>query len=236
MVLLPYKHMTKQRERELAQNLRQKGTSISDISHKLKVSKSTVSTWCKDIVLTPPQAVEVIARTSESKSTRSLLLYTESLRAKRQENITITTEAGKKKLGSLSKRDIYCIGLGLYWGEGYKRGSQEFGFTNSDARMITFYLLWLRTVFKVVPKDLILRVSINMSHATRLPEVENFWSRITGIPLSQFTKSSLIKTQSKKVYKKDSEYYGTLRIKVRRGTTMRREVLGAIEGIFEGCN
>jgi transcriptional regulator with XRE-family HTH domain len=234
MVLLPYKGMSKQKERESAQSFRQKGMSISDIATKLKVSKSTVSTWCKDIVLSE-EAIEIITRTSKSKSTTSLLRYTESLRAKRQENILISYEVGKKKVGKLSVRDIYCIGLGLYWGEGYKRGSQEFGFTNSDPRMIVFYLLWLHTVFKVNNIDLIARVSINSAHQSRAEEVEKYWSRTTRIPRSQFTKISFLKSQSKKVYTNTENYYGTLRVKVRRGTTMRREVLGAIVEIGESA-
>lgn len=222
--------MAKQKEREKAQLERQKGVSISDIAAQLKVSKSTVSTWCKDIALTT-EAIEMIVRTSKSKSTTALLNYTESLRAKRQENILLANNIGKQKIGQLSKRDIYCVGLGLYWGEGYKRGSQEFGFTNSDANMIKFYLVWLKTVFKISPVDLIARVSINELHIYRAEEVEKYWSRITKIPSQQFTKMSFIKTQSKKVYANAEQYYGTLRIKVRRGTTMRREVMGAISEI-----
>lgn len=230
MVLLPYKRMAKQKEREKALLQRQKGVSISDIAASLQVSKSTVSTWCKDVALSP-EAIETIARTSKSKSTKSLLRYTESLRAKRQKNIIQSYKVGKNKIGQLSERDIYCIGLGLYWGEGYKRGSQEFGFTNSDPNMIRFYLVWLQTVFGIRVPELIARVSINASHAPRTPEVEKYWSRITSIPSSQFTKISLIKTVSKKIYTNNKSYYGTLRIKVRKGTTMRREVIGAIEGI-----
>lgn len=230
MVLLPYKRMAKQKEREKAQLQRQKGVSISDIATHLKVSKSTVSTWCKDIVLST-EAIETISRVSKSKSTKSLLLYTESLRVKRQQNIIASAAMGKKKVGKLSERDIYCIGLGLYWGEGYKRGGQEFGFTNSDPRMIKFYIIWLQTTFKVSSADLIARVSINSSHQSRVEEVERYWSKTTGISRTQFTKISLLQSQSKKVYADNEHHYGTLRIKVRRGTTMRREVLGAIAEI-----
>ena len=230
MVLLPYKHMAKQKEREIAKSLRQKGTSISDIAIKLNVSKSTVSTWCKDIVLTE-EAIEIIARTSKSKSTTSLLRYTETLRAKRQNNTIASYEVGKKKVGKLAKRDIYCLGIGLYWGEGYKRGSQEFGFTNSDPLMIKFYIIWLQTVFKLNRNDLIARVSINSLHQSRSEEVEKYWSRTIGIARSEFTKTSFLKSQSKKIYGNIEDHYGTLRIKVRRGTTMRREILGAIAAI-----
>lgn len=230
MVLLPYKHMAKVKEREKAIELRVRGVSIADISTKLKVSKSTVSTWCKDIVLSA-EAIQNIVSQSESKTTKALLCYTESLRATRQENIIKSKEVGKIKIGTLSDRDIYCIGLGIYWGEGYKKGSQEFGFSNSDVSMVTFYLRWLWVVFGVTKDQLILRVSINALHKSRIEIVEKFWSIHTGIPLSNFTRTSLIKTQSKKVYSNHNQHYGTLRIKVKRGTVMRREVMGAIEAL-----
>ncbi len=222
--------MAKIKEREKAVQLREIGTSISDIADKLNVSKSTVSMWCKDIVLTP-QAIDNISKRSESKSTQALLKYTESLRLTRQRNVKISKQVGVDKLGPLTSRDIYCIGLGLYWGEGYKRGSQEFGFTNSDPAMVTFYITWLETQFAVRKEDLILRVSINELHKHRILIVEKFWSDLSGVPLKNFTKPSLIKTQSKKLYSNQNMHYGTLRIKVRRGTSMRREVLGALEAI-----
>jgi hypothetical protein len=54
----------------------------------------------------------------------------------------------------LNSRDIYCIGLGLYWGEGYKTGNQEFGFTNSDPKMVCFYIYWLESTFGVKKSEL----------------------------------------------------------------------------------
>ena len=222
--------MAKIKEKEIAQKLRRKGWSIGDIAEKLSVSKSTVSHWCRDIALSV-HAIERISTKSKTKSTAALLKFSEKMRRARLEDTVQSSLKGKKMIGVLSKRDIFCIGLGLYWGEGYKRGSQEFGFTNSDPLMIKFYIQWLESVFAVAHKDLILRVSINASHAHRISEVQKYWSHETNIPESQFTKISLIKTQSKKRYTNEKAHFGTLRIKVRRGTQFRREVLGAIAAV-----
>jgi len=97
--------------------------------------------------------------------------------------------------------------------------------------MIFFYIKWLETVFDISKDDLILRVSVNELHGSRIREIERYWSKVAGVPLMQFTKSSLIKTVSKKVYDEQVKHYGTLRIKVRRGTRLRRQILGAIEAI-----
>ncbi len=222
--------MAKFKEREQALHLRKIGTSISDIALKLAVSKSTVSHWCKDVRLTQA-AMQAIVSRSATKSTAALLEYTESLREKRQKDISTDKGVGRKQLGRLTERDIYCLGLGLYWGEGYKRGSQEFGFTNSDPQMVKFYIKWLEVVFGVTRENLTLRVSINEAHKSRVSAVEKFWSQLTKVPLSNFTKVSLIKVSSQKKYSNSSSHMGTLRVKVRRGTRARRQVLGAIESI-----
>lgn len=136
-------------------------------------------------------------------------------------------------VGKMSNRDVLLTGLGLYWGEGYKKGSQEFGFTNSDLGMLQFYLYWLKVCFRVKKKDLILRVSINEAHKSRVKDVESYWSTNLGISLVQFTKISLIKSVSKRVYSNQSEHYGTLRVKVRRGARLHRTVLGAIKHLSQ---
>jgi len=222
--------MAKTLTKDQTQKLRRLGTSISDIALQLGVSKSTASMWCRDITITET-ALQKIAVKSGKKSVASLLQYSEKQRKVRQKAIIEDTNRGKMMVDSLSSRDIFYVGLGLYWGEGYKQGSQEFGFTNSDVAMIRFYIKWLHVVFKIKSSDLILRVSINQSHELRIREVEEFWSKETRIPLAQFTKPSLIKTNSKKVYTNAHKHFGTLRVKVRRGTSQRRIVLGAISSL-----
>ncbi|MCA9361344.1 helix-turn-helix domain-containing protein [Candidatus Kaiserbacteria bacterium] len=223
--------MTKAKEREKSIKLRNKGMSIGDIAKTVGVSKSTVSNWCRDIKLSK-LAIKKISEKSKSKSTESLLRYAETLRAKRQLDILHDKQEGRKKIGVINSRDLYCIGLGLYWGEGYKKGDQEFGFTNSDPQMILFYCKWLYKIFNITSDKLILRVSVNELHKNRISEIEQYWSVLTGIPRSQFTKPSLIKVRNKKFYSNSKSHYGTLRIKVRKGTRLRRQVLGAIDSIL----
>lgn len=223
--------MAKFKEKIEALKMRKEGNSIGDIANRLHVSKSTVSDWCRDIPLSK-KAIALIADKSKSKRTRALLSYSETLRIKRQQLITLHTQEGKNLVGKLNPKDIFHIGLGLYWGEGYKKGSQEFGFTNSDPQMILFYIFWLRACFRVELHDLILRVSVNETHRRRINEIEVFWSRLTGVPRTQFTKPSLIKTRNKKVYS-NNNHMGTLRIKVRKGTRLKRITLGAIGAIVQ---
>ncbi|MEY3784187.1 MAG: hypothetical protein RLZZ230_509 [Candidatus Parcubacteria bacterium] len=221
--------MAKQKEKFEAVQLRKSGKSIGTIAKTLDVSKSTVSFWCKDISLTPKQ-IDKIAIESKHHATASLLKSSEKQREQRQNNIIQAQLRGKKMVGKLLNRDIFMLGLGLYWGEGYKKGSHELGFTNSDPLMIPIYIRWLKITYGVSKERLILRISINQSHEHRADEVLKYWSDLLQIPITQFTKTSFIKSSSKKQFYTE-KHYGTLRVKARNGTMLRHEVLGAIASI-----
>lgn len=136
---------------------------------------------------------------------------------------------GAREIASLSHRDLFILGIALYWGEGYKSGNKECGLTNSDPVIIQAFIFWLKKIYSVQEKDLILRVSLNESHRGRVSLVEQYWSRVTNIPPSQFTKTSLIRSRSKKTFSNLDVHFGTLRVKVRRGTSLRRRIMGSIE-------
>ncbi len=222
--------MAKIKEKESALQLRKEGTSIKQIARLLSVSPSTVSVWCRDIQLSK-EAISRLTLSGNDQATAALIAYSQAKRETRENNTKNNYAVGAKLIGGLSDRDVLCIGLGLYWGEGYKNGNREFGFTNSDPAMIQFYIHWLQTVFNIPTTDLTLRVSINDQHTNRIDIVEKYWAKITNVPLNQFTKSSLIKTLSKKHYSNHHRHYGTLRIKVKLGSDYREQILGAIEHI-----
>ncbi len=222
--------MRKEKEYKLAIDMRRSGSSLNEICRKLNISKSTASIWLRQLPL-DSKAKRRLASRTKVKSINGLLQYSKQLRQNKLKAEKVDANNGLVKLGTLSDRDIYCVGLGLYWGEGYKKGNQEFGFTNSDERMILFYIKWLGVVFGVSLDELIARVSINELHGNRVDQVVAFWSNTTGIKTSQFTKTSLIRSKSKKSYKDLDSHMGTLRIKVKKGTRMRREVIGAIRGL-----
>lgn len=228
MVQLPDTSMAKIMERTRARDLRTEGESIAEIARGLQVSKSTVSYWCRDITLSQENILQ-LAQKSKSGGTRGLLIAAEKKRVKRIEDTQIATTLGAQEVEHMSSRDIFFTGLGLYWGEGYKRGNEELGFTNSDPKMIKFIIHWLHIIYFIDKSDLIARVSINEQHAGRIAEVENYWSEVAGIPKTQFTRISLIQTRSKKIYSEPEKHFGTLRIKVRRGANLRRRILGSIQ-------
>ena len=215
-----------------AQALRREGHSIHEISKLLHQPKSTVSFWCRDIRLSKRHIVAIQQR-HRSTSVARLLLSAEKKRTARLVSERNATSVGRADVGALSKRDLFMLGVGLYWGEGYKRGSKELGFTNSDPNMIRAFMCWMQDVYGTSAHDFICRVSINNTHAQRVSRVVEYWVEQTGIPKTQFTKTSLIRAVTQKKYTEPEKHFGTLRIKVRRGAHLRVRILGSISHIAD---
>lgn len=224
--------MARVKKKFLAQKLRKRGYSISEIANMLNMQKSgTISKWCRDILLTPEQ-IKRLTKKQQSRSYKGRMIAVEKLRKARMKEVKLMRREGLKEIGKLSKRDLFLSGVSIYWSEGYTHSSNDqVGFTNSDPKMILFMLKWFKEICKVTEDKFSLQIRINEIHKNRVKEIENYWSKLTGIPLSQFTKTILIKAKSKKIYPNHNTYYGTIRILVRQATQLRRKINGWLEGL-----
>jgi len=211
-----------------AQKLRKQGLSISEIAEKLDMRRSgTISMWCRDISLTPRQ-IERLIKKQKSGSAKGA----QKLKQKRLEEVKMLKERGLREIGEINGRDLFIAGLAIYWSEGYTyEGGDQVGFTNSDPKMILLMLEWFEKICEVSKERFKLAVRINQNHKHKTREVESYWSNLTGIPLSQFNKTVLIKSKSKKVYPNSKNYFGTPRITIRRSSHLRRKINGWIGGL-----
>jgi hypothetical protein len=208
--------------------MRHLGSSIHDISERLRVPKSTVSLWCRDILLSSTQQRALI-NIQRRRGVDGAIKAAERKRADRLERTRLSAQLGVQDVGTVSRRDLLLLGLGLYWGEGNKRGNDELGLTNSDPAIVRTFMYWMRSIYGARDTDFVLRLSVNIRFRARLRDIQAEWARITGIPLAQFTRPSLVNSSLKRLYDDGRAYRGTLRVKVRRGTDLRRRILGSIE-------
>ncbi len=214
--------------RDKAVILRKEGKSIKQIALLLHVSQSSASRWCTGINLTRNQQ-NLLDDKRRKAGLKALAPWIRKLQMKKVNDIKYQSALGKNDIGNMTKRDLYVLGLGLYWGEGYKKGSQELGFTNTDPDLIVVFILWLEDIFDVKRHDLIARITINARYISETKRIQKEWSKFTGIPQTQFTKPSYINTNSLYPLKNPRTYRGTLRIKVRNGTSLRRRILASIK-------
>ncbi len=92
-----------------------------------------------------------------------------------------------KRYLSLKDRELKVIGTMLYWGEGFQSAAATgVDFANSSPQMIVLFLRFLRQVCGI--DELKLRVYLYCYSNQNPGELIDFWSNITHIPESQFTK------------------------------------------------
>lgn len=212
-----------------ARKLRSKGLSVKGIARELHTSSSSVSRWVNDVILTEEQ-VEALKKSELSGKEVGRLKCALIKRRKRLALIEASKQEGIKTVDNLSIRELLIGGLALYWGEGGKT-DRRVEFCNSDPRVVKFLIYWLQVCFGIQNEDLRCVVGINQIHLEREQIVKEYWSKITGISLSQFRKTSFKRSVNKKIYTNYDSHYGTLSVLVVKSTTLYYKIMGLIEGL-----
>jgi len=226
----------KLQEKQKAIELRKQGLSYNEILREVPVAKSTLSLWLRSVGLSQKQKQRLT-----EKKLASMKRGQEACRAKR---IRITQEiksVARKEVGKITKRDLWLIGVALYWAEGSKEkeidGRVRNGrvrLSNSDPFLIKTFLKWLTEIRRVPKTDIAFRIYLHETSRHRLLEVQKYWSEILNFPLDCFQKVSwkknIIKTKRKNIGK---NYFGLIDLDVRRSTTLYREIAGWIEGVYK---
>ncbi|MEK7531511.1 MAG: hypothetical protein AAB545_01095 [Patescibacteria group bacterium] len=216
-------------KRKSAILLRKKGYSYSYIQKTLSISKSTINYWLADVPYVPNE--ETIRFIGEARAASGA--------AKNRIRLLSIQEAkaeALKKLGSLSQRDIFLLGLGLYIGEGSKTDGIV-RITNSDYRIIQFAILWFKNSFFLGTKNFSVR--LHLYPDTNEKEALDFWFQKIGIPLGQFQKSQVDYRQDKKVSRRGKLPYGTAHLSIRSGGVrefgvfLSREISAMMDSVLE---
>lgn len=215
--------MAKQELRERARALRKKGLSYKEIKEEVGVSKSTLSLWLKDVVLTSKQKGRLY-----TKQIKILCLGSKSQKERRAREVNAIIENATREVRlPVSDEAFKLFGAALYWAEGDKK--HDFKITNSDPHLVLFIVHWLEKFFQVDRKTL--KVSLNIYSQQNDNDLKQFWADLTGIPLRNFGKSYV--KPANKGYKKNTLYYGTARIYVPKGINMKHRVYGWIKAVLQ---
>ena len=108
-----------------------------------------------------------------------------ALQRRKAAEIEELLEEGRAAVGTPSDREFLMAGIALYAGEGAKRDG-DMKFTNSNGEIVAFFCRWLRHFFDIDQGRL--RVALDLHEGLDLAAAITFWSGITGVPPSQFTK------------------------------------------------
>lgn len=219
----------KLKEKKIALKLRKQGLSYSQIRKKVNVSKDTLSRWCRDVVLSSRQ-MENLAKRKLSGSEKGRIKGAKTNQRKRIKQEQELLKKGLSEVGTMSKRDRFVAGIGLYMADGSKAGSAV-EFTNSNPQMIQFMTKWFQ---EFCHADIVrLRGSLWIHDNLDVDKAKTFWSRLTGISQDHFHKTYVAKNKidSKKI-RKIRHKYGIFKIRFFSVEKLRL-VKGWISGVLK---
>ena len=219
--------------KEKAILLRKQGLSYREIMAKIPVAKSTISDWLHSVGLSKYQK----QRLTEKK----LAAMKRGAEAQHRKRVGLTrkiVDEAKREIGTISSRELWLIGIMLYWAEGSKEKEYRPGlrasFTNSDPKMILVFLRWLKKICNKTLDDLTFDLTIHELQKDRTTEIVSFWATTIGCPKKYFRhiyyKKGNPKTKRKNIGK---TYHGILRVSIKSGSSLLRQIAGWTEGVIE---
>ncbi|MEW2163930.1 hypothetical protein AB0912_13160 [Streptomyces sp. NPDC007084] len=213
--------------RARARELRLQGWTYDRIQLELGCSKSSISLWVRDL-----PAPERKKRTREEASAIAKRGWEVTMRM-RDEERRRTKEAAAAEIGALTDRELFLLGVGLYWAEGSKAKphltQERVTFINSDPRMIEVYLAWLRLLGVTTDR---LRLHVHIHESGDVEGAERFWAELVGVDTTALGKTYL-KRHNPKTNRKNlgQGYRGCLAIRVLGSADLYRRIEGWWYGI-----
>src|SRR3989344_4053284 len=165
-------------KKEKAIALRKEGKTYSEILKEVFVAKSTLSEWFRDVGLSVPEQQRLTEKKLTAAKRGGL--------AKHRQRIERVEQIHKKALRditSISKRELWLIGVALYWAEGAKEKDLHPGssvnFNNSDPRMVKVFVKWLIESCNISRERIIFEIYIHENSKNSVDEARRYWSRIS---------------------------------------------------------
>lgn len=197
--------MARVQDKQKALTLRKEGKSYSEIKTLLGISKSTLSGWLADYPLSSERIKEL-----RDFSPRRIESFRNTMRRKREKRSEEVYSVVKKNIGKISDREALIGGMFLYWGEGGKTARSTVSLSNTDPAMLRFYMRWL-VLLGVKTKDLRVKLHIYADMDER--DSMRFWAKELGLPISNFTKPYVKKSNLIGLTYKNGFGHGTCMIR-----------------------
>lgn len=210
----------KKYKQEKAKELRKQGYSLNRIKDILKVLKSSVSKWVKD--------VEIERGDKPLKTTKEKLLnYRDNVKKKHAELRKLYQKEGYAKANLLNP--LHIQGCMLYWAEGGK-SKNRLDFTNSDIHMLKLFLKFLRECYFVKDEEISIYLNFHINdNKTKEKEIKDYWLKQLKLPETCLKKITVNnKPKSSNGSRKNKLKYGVCKIRV-HNTQSVQNIYGAIK-------
>lgn len=184
--------MARTKDRRKAIGLRKQGKTYREIRRELKIPKSTLSDWLSKYPLTEKE-LNLLKRRVKINKDIAVERCRLTKEKKWQKRLSDTYISQRNNLLPLTAKEIYLSGLFLYWGEGSKSLKGAVNVSNTDPRVIKFYLYWLKKALNISVNKI--KVLIHLYSDMDKDNELAFWSKELSIPLKQFNKPYIKKSK-----------------------------------------
>lgn len=211
-------------------HLRKSGKTYGEILRLVPVAKSTLSLWLRSVNLANEQRQRITQKRIDAQKRGA-----EARRRIRSEEIERTVSDGIKEISAITSRELWLIGIALYWAEGAKQNerhrSTSIRFDNSDVRMHSVFLKWLMSL-SVPISDIRFHLYVHENRKVDTTDFKHWWITQLSLPRDAI-KNVYYKKGNPKTNRKNTAdlYHGLMRITVRRSTSLNRKVNGWVAGI-----
>ena len=195
----------KTKELEEARKLRGEGVAIPEIAKRINVSKSSVSYWVRDIILTDEQKFKLKPSGN----------WFNGAKADKDKWLKIRKEFQNRGRELSKNKDIdFISGCMLYWAEGAK-SQNALTFVNSDPNMAKFFLNFVRKFFNVRSDKIGISCNCYLDMGLTIEDIENYWLSILELPKDCLRKAYIDRRpKSSTKYGNRKSTYGTVRISI----------------------
>ncbi|HEX3767976.1 MAG TPA: hypothetical protein VHT72_06335 [Puia sp.] len=230
------------KDKSTAMRLRLQGKSYTEIQREMGgISKSTLSLWFKDMVLSDAARAKLSMRQRE-KSLAGMLKRNKKQTADAIQRTSAIRNAARIEIEKISRNELFITGIALYWAEGYKRPLMRNGreivshcisFTNADPKMLNMFIRFITEICDV-PREK-LKIGVRIFQHLNEELTLSYWSDVLKIPRSQFSKTYLgisRSSQGKRPFNRLP--YGVVQIRI-NDTNLFHKIMGWIEGLKDQC-
>lgn len=175
--------------REQAITLRLKGLSYRQISNDLKVARSTLNGWLKNIEITQAQQQKLHQQWLDGLSRARSKAGERNIQAKLN-RIRVGQIAANEVVKSLSlnNSELELFMAGLYLGEGFKNDNR-LGLGNANPEVVLLFVTLLRKLYLIKEEKLRAAVYGRADQSSEM--LIRYWSQLLNIPSHQFHKTQL---------------------------------------------
>jgi hypothetical protein len=174
-------------------------------SNSIPDGKGTLSYWLMSIPYTPNAHTITAIGNARTKSGQFKNLQ-------KRKTIEAAAQLAEKDVGTISKRDLFMLGLGIYIGEGTKTNDQV-RVVNSDPLIIKVVVRWFKEICGLRDENFIARIhaypNVNISDA------QKFWTKTLGIKRIAFHKIQIDTRENKSRKNLQKLPFGTLHLTIR---------------------